>query len=137
MIFYTQIYGLSCVICTLSLCTCVIQKYVCKLCICMFGGGYILYIRFFTRHVLSANSSLKSCIKSTRVNFSQNLSENFKNYFICKIKSNLRDWIFHNFDTLANIVENGCTRRKPDIQYLTFLILYLYKSMLTEARCGS
>ena len=44
--------------------------------------------RLFTRHVLSANSSLISCIKSTRVNFSRNPSESFKIYFICKIVSN-------------------------------------------------
>ena len=36
---------------------------------------FILYIKLFTRHVLSANSSLKSCIKSTQVYFSQNPSE--------------------------------------------------------------
>ena len=76
------------------------------------------YIRLFTRHVLSANSSLKSCIKSTRVNFSRNPSESFKIYFICKIVSNLRDWIFHDFDTLVNIAENGCTRKKPDLRYI-------------------
>ena len=62
----------------------------------------IPYIRLLTRHVLSANSSLKSCIKSTRVNFSRNPSESFKIYFICMIVSNLRDWIFHDFDTLGN-----------------------------------
>ena len=36
-------------------------------------------IRLFTRHVLSANSSLKSYIKSTRVNVSRNPSESLKN----------------------------------------------------------
>ena len=79
----------------------------------------IPYIRLFTHHVLSANSSLKSCIKSTRVNFSRNPSESLKIYFICKIVSNLRDRIFHDFDILANIAENGCMRKKPDIRYLT------------------
>ena len=78
----------------------------------------IPYIRLFTRHDLSANSSLKSCIKSTRVNFSRNPSESFKIYFICNIVSNLREWIFHDFDTFANIAENGCTRKKPDIRYI-------------------
>ena len=34
-------------------------------------------IRLFMHHVLSANSSLKSCIKSTRVNFSWNPCERF------------------------------------------------------------
>ena len=37
----------------------------------------IPYIRLFTRHVLSENSSLKWCIKSTRVKFSWNTSERF------------------------------------------------------------
>ena len=76
------------------------------------GWSEIPYIRLFTRHVLSANSSLKSCIKSTWVNFSRNPSESLKIYFICKIVSNLRDWIFHDFDILANIAENCCTRKK-------------------------
>ena len=59
------------------------------------GGGmrklHIPYIRLFTLHALSANSSLKPCIKSTQVNFSRNPSESFKIYFICKNVSNLRD----------------------------------------------
>ena len=49
-------------------------------------------------------------MKSTRVNFSRNPSESFnlpnlKKYakFIC---------IFHDFDTLTNIAENGCSREK-------------------------
>ena len=72
----------------------------------------IPYIRLFKRQ-----SSLKSCIKSTRVNFSQNPSEGFKIYFICKIVSNICVRIFHHFDTLENIAENGCTRKKTDIRY--------------------
>ena len=82
------------------------------------------YIRLFTRHVLSANSSLKSYIKSTRVYFSRNPSDRFKIYFICKIVSNLCDWIFHDFDILANKAENGCTRKKADIRYN---VIYLSK----------
>ena len=35
----------------------------------------IPFIRLFMRRVLSANSSLKLCIQSTRVNFSRNPSE--------------------------------------------------------------
>ena len=35
------------------------------------------YIRLFTRHVLSANSTLKSCIKSMRENFSRNPRESW------------------------------------------------------------
>ena len=46
------------------------------------------------------------------MNFSRKSSESFKIYFICKIVSNLLDWIFPEFDTLANIAENGCTRKK-------------------------
>ena len=82
------------------------------------GSDVLLpYIGLFTRHVLSANSSIKSCTKSTRVNFSRNQSESFKIYFICKIVSNLCDFNFHDFDTLANIAENECTRKKPVIWY--------------------
>ena len=69
----------------------------------------VQYIRLFTRHILSANSSLKSWIKSTRVNFSRNPGVI---YFICKIMSNLCNCIFHDFDIHANIPENGCTRKK-------------------------
>ena len=58
---------------------------------------HIPYIRLFTLHALSANSSLKPCIKSTQVNFSQNPSESLKIYFICKIVSNLRTKIFSRF----------------------------------------
>ena len=35
----------------------------------------IPYIRLITRHVFSTNSTLKTCIKSTRVNISQNHSK--------------------------------------------------------------
>lgn len=29
----------------------------------------------------------------------------------------MRDCIFNDFDTLANIAENGCMGKKPDIRY--------------------
>ena len=60
-----------------------------------------------TRHVLSANSSLKLRIKSTRVNFSRNPIESFKIYFICKIVSNLRIEFF-------TILILSRTKRKMD-----------------------
>ena len=74
-------------------------------------------IRLFTRHVFFSNYSLKSCIKSTRVNFSRNPSERFNLLYLENV-SNLRDCNFHDFDTLANVAENGCTWKKPDIRYL-------------------
>ena len=54
------------------------------------------YIRLFTRNVLSANSSLKSCIKSTWVNFSRNPSERFKSTLfarLCQINAIEFFWI--------------------------------------------
>ena len=32
--------------------------------------------------------------------------------------ANLRECIFHDSDFLANIAENGCTRKKPDIRFI-------------------
>ena len=79
----------------------------------------IRYIRLYTRQVLSTNSSPKLCIQSTLVNFPRNPSNSFKIYLICKIVS--RDWIFHDFDTLTNIAENGCTRKN-----LIYGIVFVY-----------
>ena len=56
---------------------------------------------------------------------SRNTSESFKIHCICMIMSYLRDWIFHNFDTLANISENGCTRKKPDKRYITYYMFHV------------
>ena len=83
----------------------------------------IPYIRLFTLYVLSANSSLKPCIKSTRVNFSRNPSESFKIYFICKIVSNLRDCIFHDFDTREH--SGKWMHAEKTWIYTVFLIPYL------------
>ena len=96
--------------------------------------NHIPYIRLFTPHVLSANSSLKSCIKSTQMNFSRNPSESFKIYFSCKIVSNLRDWIFHDFDTLGNIAESRCTRKKPDIRYMYLITRSLFSTWNTQLK---
>ena len=85
----------------------------------------IRYIRLYTRQVLSTNSSPKLCIQSTLVNFPRNPSDSFKIYLICKIVS--RDWIFHDFDTLTNIAENGCTRKNPDIWYCVCVISFSWK----------
>ena len=82
---------------------------------------YILdipYIRLFTRHVFSANSTVKPCIKSTQINISRNHSKSLNLPDLQETVSNLRECIFHDFDVLANIAENGCTRKKPDIQYM-------------------
>ena len=69
------------------------------------------------RHVFTANSTLKSCIKSTRINISRNHSKNLYYTDLQENVSNLRECIFHDSDILANIAENGCTRKKPDIRY--------------------
>ena len=98
--------------------------------------SWIPYNILFTRHVLSVNSSLKLCIKSTRVNFSRNPSESFKIYFICKIVSNLCDWIFHDFDTLANIAENGTKLWSIVRHYLCWNALYC-KKCPKSVDCGS
>ena len=73
------------------------------------------------RHVMSMNSSLKPCIN---LSISQNLSESFKIYFICKIVTNIRNWIFYDFDTLVNIGENGCTWKKTDIPIIRYIFLF-------------
>ena len=66
---------------------------------------YILdipYIRLFTRHVFSANSTLKQCIKSTQINISRNHSKSLNLPDLQETVSNLRECIFHDFDVLAN-----------------------------------
>ena len=37
---------------------------------------------------------------------------------LSKIVWNLREFIFHELEIIANKAENGCTRKKPDIQYI-------------------
>ena len=76
---------------------------------------HLPYIRLFTRHVLSTNVSLKSCIKSMPVIFFHKIQMRALIYLICKNVSNLRNCIYHN--TLTNLAENGWTRKKPDIWY--------------------
>ena len=58
----------------------------------------ILYIRLITRHVFSVNSTLKTCIKSTRVtcNISRNHSKSLDVPDMQKTMSNLRECIFHD-----------------------------------------
>ena len=71
------------------------------------------YIRLFTHHVFSANSTLKPCIKSTPINISQNHSKSLNLPDLQETVSNLCECIFHEFDILANIAENGCMWKKP------------------------
>ena len=78
----------------------------------------IPYIRLFTRHAFSVNSTLKQCIKSTRMNISGKNSKSLNLPDLEETVSNLRKYIFHDFDILANIAENGCTRKIPDIRYV-------------------
>ena len=47
-------------------------------------------------------------------------------YLICKTVSNLPECIFHNFDILANIGENGCMLKK--------LIYSIFKSYTSGIR---
>ena len=70
------------------------------------------YIRLFTSHVFFAYSTLKSCIKSTRINISRNHSKNLNLPDLQETVSNLREYILHDFDILANIAENGCMRKE-------------------------
>ena len=60
----------------------------------------------FTRHVFSAISTLKPCIKSTRINISRNYSKSLNLPDLHETVSNLRECIFHDFDILANILAN-------------------------------
>ena len=52
------------------------------------------YIKLFTRHVFSANSTLKQCIKSTRINISRNHSKSLNLPDLQETVSNLRKCIF-------------------------------------------
>ena len=54
----------------------------------------ITYIRLFTRHFFSANSILKPCIKSTRINISRNHSKSLNLPDLQDTVSNLRECIF-------------------------------------------
>ena len=56
-------------------------------------------LKFFFSFV---NSSLKTSIKSLRVNFLQNPSDNLNLPYLENV-SNLHDCIFHKFDLLMNI----------------------------------
>ena len=69
----------------------------------------IPYIRLYTRHVLSVNSSLKSCIKCKRVNFSWILSESFILFYLQEC---IKFTHLHFSRILANIAGNGCKMEK-------------------------
>ena len=69
-----------------------------------------------------ANSTLKQCIKSTRINISPKHSKSHNLPDLQETVSNLCECIFHDFDVLANIAENGCMRKKPDIRYVILLL---------------
>ena len=62
-----------------------------------------------------------------RMNISRNHSKSLNLPDLQKTVLNLRKCIVHDFDILANIAENGCTRKKPDIQYMC-----LYNKVLKE-----
>ena len=51
---------------------------------CVINLDYIPYIRLFTRHVFSANSTLKQCFKSTRTNIFHKIIATASIYLICK-----------------------------------------------------
>ena len=71
----------------------------------------ILYIRLYTRHVLSVNSSLKSCIKCKRVNFSGILSDSFTG-ILFYLQECIKFMHLHFSRILANIAGNGCKMEK-------------------------
>ena len=52
------------------------------------------YIKLFTRHVFSGNSTLKQCIKSTRINISRNHSKSLNLPDLQETVSNLCECIF-------------------------------------------
>ena len=89
---------------------------------CNIVCNVIPYIRLFTRHVFSANSTLKPCIKSTRINTSRNHSKSLNLPDLQETVSNLGECIFHDYDILANIAEDGCTRKKT---WYTVYMFYL------------
>ena len=50
------------------------------------------------------------------MNISRNHSKSLNLPDLQQTVSNLRECIFHDFDILANIAENGCTQKKTDIR---------------------
>ena len=76
------------------------------------------------RHVFTANSTLKPCIKSTRIKISRNHSKNLYYTDLQENVSNLHECIFHDSDILANIAENGCMRKKTDKRYFKSTIIH-------------
>ena len=83
-------------------------------------SGVIQYIRLFTHHVFP-HIPPKPCIKSTRINISQNHSKSLNLPDLQETVSNLRECIFHYFDILANKAENLCTRNKTWYTVLAML----------------
>ena len=82
----------------------------------------ITYIRLFKRHAFSANSTLKPCIKSTWINISRNQS---KSHNLPDMQETVKFTRMHfsRLDVLANIAENGCTRKKT---WYTVLLMTFY-----------
>ena len=84
------------------------------------------------RQFFSVNSTLKPYINCTRINISRNPRESLNLPDLQETVSNLGECIFHDFDILANIAENGCTWKNPDIWLylmIRFSIGNIYSSM--------
>ena len=60
------------------------------------------------------------CVSQTHLVFYeiQMTTTHLSSYLMQKIVSNIREFIIHNLDTLANIVDNGCMLKKSDIHFI-------------------
>ena len=64
-----------------------------------------------------------------RMNISRNHSKSLNLPDLQETVSNLRECIFHDFDILANIAENGCTRK--NLIYGIWMFSNISDEMLT------
>ena len=53
-------------------------------------------------------------------------------FLICKIESNSANCKFLDFDILAKIEENGCTRKKIDIRYVMDICVFRLNQLLFQ-----
>ena len=88
-----------------------------------FFSMMILYIRLFTRHAFSVNSTLKPSIKSTRMNILRNRNEGFNlPYLQDSVKFT---WMhFFDFNILANMAEKEDKRKRTRVILFSYFASY-------------
>ena len=56
-------------------------------------------------------------------------------YFVCKNVSNLCEYIFNNFNIIANIVKNRCMQKKPDTVHVYCILNWFCCLLWYDALC--